>query len=134
MAPPPAAPPVLPPPPPSARNQIRRLFGSTEAAEAIYECREIEHAQNKIAMYLVDADYPAHLREEGLEIGRRDLADAKRAYTAALLTLKAAFPTMVCCDAFETGGCVHGKPCECGSTQAPWPCPWIVQGACRCVL
>ena len=45
-------------------------------------------------------------------------------YTKALSEMKVTFPTQVCCDAFETGGCVHGKPCECGWKQAPWP--WIV--------
>lgn len=125
-APPGYVPPPLPPPPPSARKQIRRLFGSREAAEAIYACREIELAQDSLARSLADVNHPA--RAEFLEIDRRDLANGKQEYADALRKLKAAFPTMVCCDAFETGGCSHGKACECGSTQAPWP--WIVQGAC----
>ena len=52
----------------------------------------------------------------------------KGEYAKALRDVKTAFPTMVCCDAFETGGCSHGKACECGGQQAPWP--WIVNGAC----
>ena len=63
-----------------------------------------------------------------METSQGDLAEAKSDYATALLKLKESFPTMVCCEAFETGGCTHGKPCECGSVQAPWP--WIVQGAC----
>ena len=41
--------------------------------------------------------------------------------------LKAAFPRSVCCDAFATGGCVHGNACECGWVQAPWP--WMLHRA-----
>ena len=103
------------------------MQGSREAAEAIYACHDIELAQNAIAHDL--AKYDGHpMQAEFLEIDRRDLAKAKGEYATALATLKAAFPTMVCCDAFESGACAHGKPCECGSQQAPWP--WIVQGAC----
>ena len=36
---------------------------------------------------------------------RAGLAKAKGEYAKALATLKAAFPNMVCCDAFESGGC-----------------------------
>ena len=31
--------------------------------------------------------------------------------------------SIVCCDKFERGECVHGRLCECGWLQAPWP--WI---------
>ena len=68
------------------------------------------------------------MRDEFIEDARQQMAEARRDYHAALRTVKETFPSMVCCDAFETGGCTHGKPCECGSMQAPWP--WIVQGAC----
>ena len=105
-------------------KQIKRLQGSREAAEAIYACREIELAQDSLARTLADESHP--MRDEFLEINRRDIATAKSDYATALRTLKAAFPTMVCCDVFETGGCSHGQPCECGRQQAPWP--WIVQG------
>ena len=37
--------PALPPPNPMAAAQIRRLFGSREAAKAIYACRELEYQQ-----------------------------------------------------------------------------------------
>jgi hypothetical protein len=125
-------PPPLPPPPPSARKQIRRIFGSREAAEAIYACREIEIAQDSLARDLADVGHP--MRAELIEISQRDLANAKDEYARALLALKVAFPMLACCDAFETGRCAHGKTCECGSQQAPWP--WIAQGAngafCNC--
>jgi hypothetical protein len=119
---------VPPPPPPSARKQIRRLHGSSEAAKAIYACREIELVQDSLAhtSQAYGVNHPSY--DMFLEIDNRDLANAKREYAAALLSLMAAFPAMVCCDAFESGGCTHGKQCECGSLQAPWP--WIVQGAC----
>ena len=45
-------------------------------------------------------------------------------YHEALAAIKKQFPTMVCCNQFETGLCMHGKPCECGGMQAPWP--WII--------
>ena len=45
-------------------------------------------------------------------------------YYEALSAVKDKFPMMVCCDMFEVGGCTHGKPCECGGVQAPWP--WII--------
>ena len=48
-------PPPIPPPPPSARRQLRRMFGSREAAEAIYQCREIEIAQDSLARDLCRA-------------------------------------------------------------------------------
>ena len=124
LQPPPQPP--LPPPPPIARKQLKRLFGSREAAEAIYSCREIELAQDSMARTLAWPTHPCY--DEFLEDNRRHLAEAKCDYAAALCTLKENFPTMVCCEAFEAGGCSHGKPCECGSTQAPWP--WIVKGAC----
>ena len=72
------------------------------------------------------AQSSAELRAEFLDIGHRDLATAKQDYAAALQTLKSAFPNIACCVGFETGDCMHGKPCECGWQQAPWP--WIVQG------
>ena len=130
--PPPLAPsapaplPVLPPPPPATSTQVRRMFGSREAAMAIYWCREIELAHEKIAIALDETDHPAD--HEIAEYGRNDLAQAKCEYAEAMRTLAHTFPTMVCCDAFETGRCTHGKPCECGSMQAPWP--WIVHGSC----
>ena len=68
------------------------------------------------------------MREQILEWGRDNLTTARAGYTDALQTLKAAFPAIVCCAAFETGGCSHGKPCGCGLTQAPWP--WMVPGPC----
>ena len=80
---------------------------------------QIEHAKSYLNIFT---------DPEGQEIGHRDLAEAKSEYAAALTTLKPTFPNMVCCDGFQTGACAHGKPCECGSQQAPWP--WIVQGAC----
>ena len=127
VAPPPGyVPPPLPPPPPSARKQIRRMFGSREAADAIYACREIELAHQKITIALDETNHPAD--HEMAEYGRNDLAQAKLEYAEAMRTLAHTFPTMVCCDAFETGGCTHGKPCECGYLQAPWP--WIVHGSC----
>ena len=70
-----------------------------------------------------DPSHPCYL--EFRELNPRNLANAKSDYAKALLELKAAFPTMVCCDAFETGGCSHGTACECGWKHAPWPC--IVQ-------
>jgi hypothetical protein len=121
--PPDYVPPPLPPPPASARGAIKRLFGSREAAEAIYACRDIEIAQDGLAQDAANVSHP--LRAEFLEIGQRHLATARNEYTAALLALKEAFPAMVCCDAFERGACAHGKQCECGWQQAPWP--WMVQ-------
>ena len=106
-----------------SRLELRRIFGSREAADAIYTCREIEHAQDALARDSADTAHP--MREQILEWGRDNLTTARAGYTDALQTLKAAFPAIVCCAAFETGGCSHGKPCGCGLTKAPWP--WIVQ-------
>ena len=55
---------------------------------------QIEHAKSYLNIFT---------DPEGQEIGHRDLAEAKSEYAAALTTLKATFPNMVCCDAFETG-------------------------------
>ena len=69
---------------------------------------------------------------EDIERETRDIANLEKEYTEQLAAVKAAFPRKVCCDAFETGGCMHGLQCECGWTQAPWP--WIIhrQGGWFC--
>ena len=68
--------------------------------------------------------WPREMIQESIFDSDRSRKWCEDKYTKALSEMKVAFPTQVCCDAFETGGCVHGKPCECGWKQAPWP--WIV--------
>ena len=125
----PSLPPCAPPNPTAAAPpQVRRLFGSREAAKAIYACRELEYQQyeHREALQRLLQDEGDALAREDVDLATLDIATFKKEYAESLSSLKAAFPRQVCCDAFGTGGCVHGKPCECGWTQAPCPWPWIL--------
>ena len=62
--------------------------------------------------------------EEDISCQQASLTTCQAAYCTALVAAKEAHPSQVCCEAFETGRCAHGKPCECGWLPAPWP--WIV--------
>ena len=110
---------------PCAAKKPLRLKGSRLAEDAIHAAHRCELKQTWLRE---DEDepvgvregweaYDAEMRERGQEI-HWDL------YLDSLLAMKERFPMMVCCHYFEIGGCVHGKPCECGGLQAPWP--WIV--------
>lgn len=151
--PPPQPPPHPAPPPPRAlppvlpsRKQIVTVFGSREAAQAIYACREIEFAQAEIQRGMEKLANPPpdplagvpgvqpllEAISEQIKSDRATLAESQKEHASALLALSLAFPAAKCCDAWETGACVHGIPCECGWRQAPWP--WIVHrpGGCFC--
>ena len=66
--------------------------------------------------------------------GRRNFESVLNDYKSALAQIQRQIPGVVCCDAFGTGGCVHGRPCECGWLQAPWPyIPYRPEGPyCDC--
>ena len=102
------------------------MFGSREAANAIYACRELEYTQYTLRKDLEELSREPSKEscQEDVRLGQQAVADLQREYAAELRAVKAAFPRVVCCAAFETGGCEHGKLCECGWMQAPWP--WIV--------
>ena len=127
---PPSAPTPVPPPPiagpASAPRPIQRLYGSKEAARAVYTCKELEFQQydlrqdqSRLALH-----GPNPRLTEDIAHTQRGIARLEAEYASELEAVKAAFPRAVCCDGFESGTCAHGKPCECGWTQAPWP--WII--------
>ena len=89
------------------------LFGSARAADAIFEAAEVELWESFVAKDPADTDARADLDQKLMP-----------RYKAALSELALTLPNLVCCDQFESGGCAHGKLCECGWLQAPWP--WIV--------
>ena len=114
------------PPQPQATAPVKRLFGSKEAADVTFTVRELEFAQwsHRDAVQR-NLDNPSNTFWAGEVKNTLDIvSDLEKVYAEQLCAVKAAFPRMVCCDAFESGGCVHGKQCECGWVQAPWP--WIV--------
>ena len=130
--PPPIQPPPMPPPPPKPsrpppktaytgrRNWhtgVKRLYGSKEAVEAINAAVECE-----LSAWWADAPDSDDEVEE--EVARKEAAEER--YYEALVAIKEAFPSRVCCEWFEIGGCKHGLTCECMSKlpRAPWP--WIV--------
>lgn len=102
-------------PPPKPPPQVKRLYGTKEAAEAIFWAVELEN------LY-------ASLDRDPEDQGGYDRANLDKHlpdYASALGTIKAAFPAVGrCCDAFASGQCRHGKVCECGWLGAPWP--WII--------
>ncbi len=98
-----------PAPPPPAK--IRRVYGSRLAVKAIFEAVELEVLL-------------AHGEPQDEEDAAQ-LAAQEKAYGEALSALKHAFPALArCCGKFDSGGCEHVKPCECGWKGAPYP--WIV--------
>ena len=117
------------PAPAPAPAPIKRLFGSREAARAIFEAGYVEQYRAELEEELKDGPSPTtylppeHTTHEAYL--RAHLAKSEAEYAERLRALKAAFPrASSCCDAFEAGKCAHGKPCECGWVQAPWP--WVV--------
>jgi hypothetical protein len=90
---------------------LAQLFGSKKAGEAILCVTELELAEWEVMSWPDDPVYPPQL------------AQAQDRFKAVLIDIKSAFSAIVCCDAFEAGECAHGKQCECGWLQAPWP--WI---------
>ena len=92
----------------------------------IYTCRELEYQQHLLREALEQLALRGSSRslEEDRVLYQRVVGELEAEYAEQLTLLKTTFPRMVCCDAFATGLCVHGKPCECGWTQAPWP--WII--------
>ena len=149
-APAPAAPPAPPPPaaPSLTKDRARRraataaaqrsstaqvlgakmlpdlaqLFGSNKAGEAIFCAIELELAEWTVSKWPRDPVYPPQLTQ------------AQDSFKAALVDIKHTFSAIVCCDAFEAGECAHGKQCECGWLQAPWPwIPYRLEGPfCDC--
>ena len=111
---------------------VKRLFGSREAAAAICDASEVEQYMANLEEELVVgpsgpsqdpwsgswyATHEAYLRAS--------LEKSRVRYSESLRALKAAFPRVAsCCADFEAGKCAHGKSCECGWEQAPWP--WVV--------
>jgi hypothetical protein len=90
---------------------LAQLFGSKKAGEAIFSSIELELAEFFASKWPDDPIYPPRLTQ------------AQDDFKAALVDIKSTFPAIACCDAFEAGECAHGKLCECGWLQAPWP--WI---------
>ena len=91
----------------------------------IYTCRELEYQQYELRAALQRlSNSPTYYAAADVELYRGNISQLETEYREELSAVAAAFPRMVCCAAFGTGGCSHGKPCECGWTQAPWP--WIV--------
>ena len=92
----------------------------------IYTCRELEYQQYQLRQDLsrLALSGTSPMLSEDIAREQQDIAQLEKEYADGLAAVKAAFPRQVCCDAFETGGCTHGTPCECGWTQAPWP--WII--------
>ena len=117
-------------------TRMKRLRDSEQSVDAICMAVEIELLNKNLHKYhaqLADpgrtsasaiSRWPREMIQEDIFNSDRSLKWCEDKYTKALSEMKVTFPTQVCCDAFETGGCVHGKPCECGWKQAPWP--WIV--------
>ena len=102
-------------PPPKPSSQVKRLHGSKEAAEAIFWAVELEN------LY---ASLDRNPQDPG-GYDRANLAKHLPDYASTLGAIKAVFPAVGrCCEAFTSGQCRHGKPCECGWLGAPWP--WIV--------
>ena len=118
--------PPQPPQPHQATAPVKRLLGSKEAADVTFTARELEFAQwshrdtVQRSLNNPSSTFWADEVKNTLDI----VSDLEKVYAEQLRAVKAAFPRMVCCDVFESGGCAHGKPCECGWLQAPWP--WIV--------
>ena len=101
---------------------LAALFGSRPAAEAIHEVVEIEVLERALA------------RDRNDPHDTRNYEAVLKDYKAALAKIKKQIPGVVCCDAFESGGCAHGMLCECGWLQAPWPwIPYRLEGPfCDC--
>ena len=93
---------------------IRRVFHSREAYLTICGAVEVE---TSFCM--------RHKKDESEwdEDERRNAREAEQIYHRYMARLAEAFPNVVCCEAFATGGCVHGRRRECGWRLAPWP--WI---------
>ena len=104
------------------------MFGSVEAAKAIFEVQELEYNTADMVRLQAELVNPPpdpyenmpgvqpleeSIREQ-IEQRIKDLALASKGYKEALAALKAAFPSVVCRE---------GQLCECGWQQAPWP--WI---------
>ena len=129
-APTPAPAPESAPAPAPAPSRIKRLLGSREAARAIFEAGFVEQCRMRLEEELKTGpsspsewDPPGYANREA--VLRAELRKHEADYVERLRALKAAFPRVLsCCEVFEAGKCAHGKPCECGWTQAPWP--WVV--------
>ena len=92
-------------------QKIRRVKGSVEAQQAVFHVVAFETWA---------------LKKEGLALQDYELANKQSVeadYAHAMRALADAFPSIVCCDAFVSGQCTHGRRCECGWLLAPWP--WI---------
>lgn len=101
----------------SYHTGVQRLYGSTEAVEAINAAVECE-----LSGWWADA--PEEGCEDEERERRKELAEDR--YYDALIDVKQTFPSRVCCEFFEIGGCDHGLTCECRSTRPRAPWPWIV--------
>ena len=124
----PAPEPVSAPAPAPAR--IKRLCGSREAARAIYSASDVEQFRAQVEEVQKDGEpfgpYSGPYKYTTYEAYYRgELEQSEVEYAESLRALKAAFPRACsCCQGFVTGECAHGKLCECGWEQAPWP--WVV--------
>ena len=128
----PAAAPAAPAPAPAG---VRRLFGSREASSAIIAVGYVEIYRAQLEEELntgpSDFDHPDYVNLEAYL--RAFLEQSETDYMERLRALESAFPrAFSCCEAFLTGKCVHGKSCECGWQQAPWPWVEHVPGGSFC--
>ena len=128
----PAAAPAAPAPAPAG---VRRLFGSREASSAIIAVGYVEIYRAQLEEELKtgprDFDHPDYVNFEAYL--RAFLEQSETDYMERLRALESAFPRAIsCCEAFLTGKCVHGKSCECGWQQAPWPWVEHVPGGSFC--
>ena len=114
-----------PTPAPAPQQKVLRLKGSVQAEEAVEAACGCEFAQTWLRPGI---DKPLGFKPgwEAYDTWRLATHQEHRIerYLAAMKAIKESFPMMVCCDQFDVGGCMHGIPCECGRTQAPWP--WII--------
>jgi len=94
---------------------IRRVFNSRAAYEAICAVVELETASLSLRHKKDESEWD--------EDERRCARQTEDYYRQSMAKLAKAFPNIACCEAFKTGGCEHGRRCECGWRLAPWP--WI---------
>ena len=127
----PAEPPAaqLPQPLPPTRSG-RKVKGSAEAARALYTAHRCMawHASEENLAAEYDSDDSQHDPDEP-EIK----AFVWDRYLDALLRLRVAFPEVVCCAAFERGGCHCTRPCPCGDEVCgAWPWSLRREDHCDC--
>ena len=72
----------------------------------------------RLCINRLSVDPSNEMLQENVTIPQGHITKLEAEYQEQLIAVKAAFPRQVCCEAFTTGGCTHGTPCECGWMQA----------------